>query len=271
LSRRRGGFPTWRLDSAALKRSKTPVQRASNRLAEATGPGLAAAPPPGMSVREEAGTTAPRTKEHQVAELLRERIIAGSFFRGQRLKQAEIAKQLAISITPVREALRLLEAEGYVRVSSHRGAVVAPFQIDQADELYDLRLSLEGKLAAAAAKLLTPADLDTLLRLDAGIRKATAEGDREGMRGGNFRFHFCLYDLAALPNTVGFVRVLWARYPFDLLGAIPGRPELVIAEHAAILEALRRRDPRQAARAMQAHIASGHRQFKATYVVETGR
>lgn len=247
------------------------MQRASNRLAEATGPGFAADRPPGLSAREEARATAPRTKEHQVAELLRERIIAGGFFRGQRLKQAEIAKQLAISITPVREALRLLEAEGYVRVSSHRGAVVAPFQIDQADELYDLRLGLEGRLAGAAAKLLTPADLDSLLRLDADIRRATVQGDREGVRGGNFRFHFRLYDLAALPNTVGFVRVLWARYPFDLLGAIPGRPERVIDEHAAILEALRRRDPRQAARAMQAHIASGHRQFKATYVVESGR
>jgi DNA-binding GntR family transcriptional regulator len=215
--------------------------------------------------------SAPQTKEHQVAELLREKIIAGSFVRGQRLKQAEIAKLLNISITPVREALRLLEAEGYVRVSSHRGAVVAPFQIDQADELYELRKSLEGKLTAGAAKRLTPSEFDGLVRLDDEIRAATTAGDREGIRGGNFRFHFRLYELAALPHTLEFVRVLWAKYPFDLLGAIPGRPVLVLDEHAELIEALRKRDPRLAIRAMHAHITSGHRQFKATYTMEAGR
>jgi DNA-binding GntR family transcriptional regulator len=214
---------------------------------------------------------APQTKEHQVAELLRERIIAGSFVRGQRLKQAEIAHQLNLSITPVREALRLLEAEGYVRVSSHRGAVVAPFQVDQADELYDLRLMLEGKLTAAAAKRLTDEEYHSLALLQAQIDDATRRGDREGIRGGNFRFHFRLYELADLPHTLEFVRVLWAKYPFDLLGAIPGRPQSVLEEHAVLLDALRQRDARLALRAMHAHITSGHRQFTATYTLEPGR
>lgn len=214
---------------------------------------------------------APQTKEHQVAELLRERIIAGSFVRGQRLKQAEIARQLNLSITPVREALRLLEAEGYVRVSSHRGAVVAPFQVDQADELYDLRLILEGRLTAAAAKRLTDEEYHSLTLLQAEIRDATQRGDREGIRGGNFRFHFRLYELADMPHTLEFVRVLWAKYPFDLLGAIPGRPQLVLEEHTVLLDALRQRDARLALRAMHAHITSGHRQFTATYTLEPGR
>jgi DNA-binding GntR family transcriptional regulator len=214
---------------------------------------------------------APQTKEHQVAELLRERIIAGTFVRGQRLKQAEIARQLNLSITPVREALRLLEAEGYVRVSSHRGAVVAPFQVDQADELYDLRLILEGKLTAAAAKRMTDDAFHALTLLQEEMRAATERGDRQGIRGGNFRFHFRLYELADLPHTLEFVRVLWAKYPFDLLGAIPGRPPLVLDEHAVLLDALRLRDARLALRAMQAHITSGHRQFTATYTLDPGR
>jgi DNA-binding GntR family transcriptional regulator len=216
-------------------------------------------------------TGAPQTKEHQVAEWLRERIIAGGFARGQRLKQADIARQLDISITPVREALRLLEAEGYVRVSSHRGAVVAPFLIDQAEELYNLRINLEGKLTAGASIRLTPAEFESLVLIDTEIRNATRQGNREAIRGGNFRFHFRLYGLAAMPNTLEFVRVLWAKYPFDLLGAIPGRPQLVLDEHAALIEALRKRDARQAVRAMQAHITSGHRQFKATYAIDVPR
>ena len=82
------------------------------------------------------------TVEHQIAEVLREKIIVGEIARGQKLKQAEIAKMLGVSITPVREALRLLEAQGYVAVSAHRGAVVAPFLIEGAEELYELRMIL---------------------------------------------------------------------------------------------------------------------------------
>jgi DNA-binding GntR family transcriptional regulator len=208
-----------------------------------------------------------QTKEYQVAELLREKIIAGVVVRGQKLKQAEIAKLLNISITPVREALRLLEAQGYVRVSSHRGAVVAPFQIEQVDELFDLRMTLEGKLTAAAAKVLTPADLKILIGLNDDIRDALARGAQETVRGSNFRFHFRLYEHANMPHTLEFVRVLWAKYPFDLLGSIPGRPVRVLDEHAGLIEALQERDPRKAVRAMQAHIASGHRDFKATYAL----
>jgi len=212
-----------------------------------------------------------QTKEHQVAELLREKIIAGVVVRGQKLKQAEIAKMLDVSITPVREALRLLEAEGYVHVSSHRGAVVAPFQIEHADELFDLRMTLEGKLTAAAAKRIKPEDLQVLIEINDDIRDALARGVRETVRGSNFRFHFRLYEHANQPHTLEFVRVLWAKYPFDLLGSIPGRPVRVLGEHEELIKALRENDPRKAARAMQAHIASGHRDFKATYALDISR
>jgi DNA-binding GntR family transcriptional regulator len=225
--------------------------------------------PPGTDLARNWRTTAPHTKEHQVADLLREKIIAGSFTRGQRLKQAQLAKLLDVSITPVREALRLLEAEGYVHVSSHRGAVVAPFQLEQVDELYDLRLDLEVKLTIAATKRMTPDLMATLQEFAGAIREAFQRGDREAVRGANFRLHFRLYECAAMPNTLEFVRVLWAKYPFDLLGAISGRPTLVLDEHALLLDALQRKDPRQAARAMQAHITSGHRQLMATYAVES--
>ena len=106
-----------------------------------------------------------QTKEQQVAEFLREGILAGEFARGQKLKQAAIAKRLDISITPVREAMKLLEAEGYIHVSAHRGAVVAPFQIERVDELFQLRLSMEGRLTlAATTQAATPnEDIDELI------------------------------------------------------------------------------------------------------------
>jgi DNA-binding GntR family transcriptional regulator len=206
-----------------------------------------------------------RTKESQVADLLRERIIWGFYPRGQKLKQAEVAEMLEISITPVREALKLLEAEGYVVSTSHKGSVVAPFQIEQTEELLQLRVMLELRLAKAALPALTPSSLTTLRKLNAEIEKAARANDRNLSRRANYRFHFFLYELARQPQTLHFVRVLWAKFPFDLLTAMPNRLPHVASEHSAFLKAAGRGDTRMALRALQGHIENGWREFKRHY------
>lgn len=205
------------------------------------------------------------TKEYQVTELLRERIISGRFGRGQKLKQDEIARSLNISITPVREALKILEAQGYVVGYSHRGVVVAPFDIEKAEELFELRVLLEGRLTRIAAANATAADLDILREMNRETVAAAATGVHEKLRRANYRFHFQLYEIARKPQMLEFVRVLWAKYPFDLVGVIPGRFERADAEHNAILAALTAGDPGKTRQAMQAHIESNWRAFKATY------
>jgi DNA-binding GntR family transcriptional regulator len=103
-----------------------------------------------------------RTKEEQVADFLRERIISGVIARGSRLKQAEIAEQLNLSITPVREALKLLEAEGYVHTDSYRGARVVPFDASASSEILSLRLLLETQLVRGAVEKITAQDIAEL-------------------------------------------------------------------------------------------------------------
>jgi len=206
-----------------------------------------------------------RTTEHQVAEFLREKIIAGLIARGQKLKQAELAKSLGVSITPVREALRLLEAQGYVQVSAHRGAVVAPFLIEHAEEHYKLRLLLEPRLAFHAAERLTPADLTILRQFNQEMADAGPDAPHRLLRENNFRFHFRLYERADQPQTLDFVRILWAKYPFDLLTLLPGRPSRVSEEHEEILQALEAGDAKRAMNAMAAHIRTGWREFDAMY------
>jgi DNA-binding GntR family transcriptional regulator len=207
-----------------------------------------------------------QTKEQQVAEYLREGIMAGEFARGQKLKQAEIAKRLDISITPVREAMKLLEAEGYIEVSAHRGAAVAPFQIERVDELFQLRFAMETKLTLAATKLLTNRDIDELAAIDDALREAASRKELESVRRGfNYRFHFRLYECADLPQTLHFVRVVWAKYPFDMLSVLQNRAEQMASEHGAIMQSVRTRDPRATVRAMQRHLQSGHRLLKANY------
>jgi len=204
-----------------------------------------------------------RTKEEQVADFLREGIISGMFKRGSRLKQAEIAEQLQLSITPVREALKLLEAEGYVTGNSYRGACVAPFDASASEEVLDLRLQLESRLIRGALQHVTGQDISELQAMNAEFGRAFELGNRAAARGVNYRFHRHLYSIAAMPQTLHFVQILWARYPFDLINAIEGRGKQAAAEHDEIMRALVSGDLPAAMLAMRKHIESGFSVLKA--------
>ncbi|QVQ26976.1 GntR family transcriptional regulator [Achromobacter deleyi] len=198
-----------------------------------------------------------RTKEEQVADYLRERIISGVFPRGSRLKQAEIAEQLRLSITPVREALKLLEAEGYISGDSYRGARVVPFDAGASAEILQLRLLLESQLVRAAIERITTKDITELRVLANEFAQSFETGDRATARGINYRFHRQLYDIAQLPQTLHFVQILWARYPFDLINSASGRGEDAVREHEEILQAFASGDASAAMLAMRKHIESG--------------
>ena len=206
-----------------------------------------------------------KTKENQVAELMRERILAGLFERGQKLRQAELAKMFNISITPVREALKLLEAEGYVVGASHKGAVVAPVHLEQVNELYQLRIELETRLAREAMKRITPEDISSLVKINQEMLTALERNDMVAHRQNNFRLHFRFYEMAGQPQTLHFVRILWAKYPFGMLSVMENRLAEVNAEHQEFLDALISGNTKQVIRAVQAHIESGHRKFRKYY------
>ena len=198
-----------------------------------------------------------RTKENQVADFLREGIISGQFARGARLKQAEIAVTLGLSITPVREALKLLEAEGYVTGRSHHGVTVAPFDPTASAEILDLRVALEDRLTRAAIPLLTDADIAGLHAIQADFEAAVAKGERARVRGINYRFHRLLYATAKRPQTLHFVQILWARYPFDLINSLEDRVTRAVHEHRALMQCVAARDVEGASSAMRAHLTSG--------------
>lgn len=112
-----------------------------------------------------------RTKEEQVADYLREGIISGRLPRGARLKQTEIAQDLKISITPVREALKLLEAEGYLTSDFYRGATVAHFDVGASREILKLRITLEMQLVESAVRNVTCENIAELRISQPSLRK----------------------------------------------------------------------------------------------------
>ncbi len=172
---------------------------------------------------------------------------------------------LGTSITPVREAIKLLEAEGFVLGSSHRGAVVAPFDMNATEEIVDLRVTLESKLALAALPKLTQKNIEELRELQSEIETAADKNDRETVRVVNYRFHEMIYMAAELPQTLRFVRILWARYPFDLINKVESRIGRASSEHREMLGAIIARDEAAMLSALRTHIRAGWDEFKANY------
>lgn len=208
------------------------------------------------------------TKEEYVADFLREGILSGTIPRGMRLKQADLAQELGLSITPIREALKLLAAEGYVLGATHRGALVAPFDVAGAAEVIELRSLLETRLTVHAMRKMTLGEMEQLQRLSQDFDRAFETGDRNGARASNYRFHRFLYGLADQPLSYQFVQVLWAKYPFDIINQIGGRVGRACTEHARIIDAVVSRNEEAAAAATRQHIQAGWDELRAALAAD---
>lgn len=203
-----------------------------------------------------------RTKEEQVADFLREHIISGRFPRGTRIKQVEIAHLLKTSVTPVREALKLLIAEGYLTGSSYKGATVVPFDVSASREIVNLRKLLEAELVRAATERLGPRDVDELRALAGEFENAVERNDSSLARAANYRFHSRLYAVAEQKQAFHFVQILWARYPFDVINRIAGRAARAAEEHADLLRQMIAGDVEGATATTRRHIESGFEELR---------
>ncbi len=197
------------------------------------------------------------TKQDWVAEIIRERIIVGAYQRGMQLKQADLAEELGVSITPVREALLTLEAEGYARGMPHKGLLVPKLVPEMAREIYGLRRTLERELTEAAMRNMTPNLVAELQDMHRTLVRALDSSDLQAVRTANYRFHFRLYELADRPQTLQFVRVLWAKYPFTAQDVNHSRPGRMREEHEVFLARVEQGDTAGAVEAMLRHIDSG--------------
>ena len=203
----------------------------------------------------------PAQLERRVYEALRTEILAGSLAPGEQLVEARIATEFGVSKTPVREALIRLQRDGLVEIEPYRGArVIAPSDRDVV-EISELRLSLESYIARDLAER-QPADvIDALQRSIDGSRAALTAGEQERFLARLQEFSDVLADACANSRMVKILHDL--RSVLQVIGGsplrVPGRSERSIAEHEAILDAVRRGDAEAAAAATAKHIRSVER------------
>jgi phosphonate utilization transcriptional regulator len=199
-------------------------------------------------------------RTHSLATLahreLERRILAGDLPSGTKLNEALVAAQLGISRGPVREAFRALEESGLVRVEKNRGVFVRQVSIEEADEIYDVRASLDEMIGRRVAELATTEQLTQLRHLIIRMETAAAAGDTSEYYSANISFHDSLAQFAANAKLLEIYRKLvnelslYRRKTIERGGAILPAS---VREHRKIVDAIAARDAGLAGKLMFEH------------------
>lgn len=190
--------------------------------------------------------------EHAYEQLLNA-ILSGELKPGSRIRETELAEWLAISRTPVREAIRRLESEGLICSAGHRGMTIAELDYQAVMELYQMRAVLEASAASLAAKHASEAEIYSLREL---FQQEQQQQDPAAQAQANRAFHNAIYHAAH--NRYLLKSLNGLRDAMALLGAttyvLPSRSESALAEHLRILEAIENGDSLAAEQAAHDHI-----------------
>ncbi len=202
-------------------------------------------------------TLTPKALYEEVAEQLRQRIFRRELEPGSWIDELKIAEEFGISRTPLREALKVLAAEGLVTMKVRRGAYVTEMSEKDLRDVYHLLSLLESDAAGVVAERATDAQLKTLQDLHAELEAAVA--DREKFFAINERFHMHLLEMADNRWRSQMVADLRKVMKLNRHNSLfkQGRIEDSLGEHRAILAAMVARDAKGTALAMQAHFAQG--------------
>jgi DNA-binding GntR family transcriptional regulator len=191
---------------------------------------------------------ASKTKNVAVYNKLRQAVIKGKLKPGQKLVMADLAKVFGLSETPVREAIRRLESEGYVDFTPHTGAIVTKIDEGELVEIYLIRIALEELATRLASPHITEKDIDFLNRKNREMETAIEQNRYEILAGINKLFHLRIYKAAPFPRLYKMICDLWdtfERWP-SVFSYVPERAAASVEEHQQIIQALQAKDMDQA-------------------------
>jgi DNA-binding GntR family transcriptional regulator len=191
----------------------------------------------------------------RIADVLREQILTGAIGPGERILQEEVAERLGASRLPVREALRMLTAEGLITNEPNKGARVPRLDRQEVEALYKMRERLEPLALIESLPALGDADLAEIADIQ---RRIEMHDDVREFLALDREFHMATYGGCTTDQLLGTVTQLWNatqhyRRAFMLVSG-PGRRWIVNAEHNLLIDALQRRDTVDAERYLTGHI-----------------
>ena len=202
---------------------------------------------------------ASRPLYEEVADQLRVRIFAHDLAPGAWIDEQSLAKEFGISRTPLREAIKVLAAEGLITMKLRRGAYVTEVNRGDLEQIFTILSLLEGQAAKEAATKAQEKDLNELDDMHLRLEKAAADRNLEQFFEVNVRFHERIIAIANNPwltDVIADLRKVLKLQRKDALSRT-GRLQSSLSEHREILKALLKRDPIAAEQAMRTHLARG--------------
>jgi len=198
-----------------------------------------------------------------VFEALREAILKGVLKPGERLMEIQLAEEMGVSRTPVREAIRKLELEGLVAMVPRKGAYVASLSMKDIIEVFEIRGALEGLAAELAAERITDEELEELERYLVRITESIEADDLALVVAIDTDFHSQLYKASRnerLAQIINNLREQIQRFRTTSL-SLPGRMQAALEEHKKIVDAISTRDGALARRLAEEHIENAENSF----------
>ncbi len=200
-----------------------------------------------------------RPLSEEVADQLRSRIFAHDLAPGAWIDEQSLANEFGISRTPMREAIKVLAAEGLITMKLRRGAYVTEVNRGDLEQIFTVLSLLEGEAAKEAATKAKESDLNALDDLHLRLEKAAADRNLDLFFEINVRFHERIISIAANPwmtSVIDDLRKVLKLQRKDSLSR-SGRLQQSLSEHREILKAFLKRDPVAAEQAMRTHLAHG--------------
>jgi DNA-binding GntR family transcriptional regulator len=205
-----------------------------------------------------------------VVDALRDAIVAGTLSPGEKLSEARLAQRFGVSRTPVREALKQLEAERLVSIERRRGTFVKQFTRREVIELYDVRAALEGMAARLCAERRSEECAARVRQAYSRMSDAVDRDDASGFLREDQRLHELIFEGAGNDRLTEHYRLLDQHMQRQLLGRIvtsrAGRMRRSLHEHVPIIVAVERGDGEAAESAMRAHVVSGRHELAVSLV-----
>lgn len=201
------------------------------------------------------------TLREKILEHIRDAIVSGSLKAGSHVSEPELAARYGISRTPIREAFRQLETEGYLTVIPRRGAVVSEFSPKDVEEFYAIKSVMEGYAARRACENLTEKELDRLQSINDKLAELARSGDIKHF----FKIHSDFHDLfikaannEKLRELIAGLVTKFQRLRFTSL-SLPGRMAISVQEHEKIIDAFREKNADLAEALVQKNAEYGGR------------
>ena len=194
------------------------------------------------------------TAQQEAYIYVQDQIVSGALPGGSRLEVEKISKALGVSRMPVREAIRQLDAEGYVTIRPNRGAVVTSRTAEEVLELFEIRAVLEGLAMRLATPQVTAVELEDVEHELVRLRRLETQSVAWVEKHDDFHDHLCrISGRPRLCRDIGLLRLALRPY-IRLYSNLHSNPEISGHEHERIIEALRSGDGERAERVMRAHI-----------------